>query len=83
MGGRIYILPSKSSSPFEEFKQITSIVRKGQYKYVMRISDNSISVLDLIAAKMGGATNLIMRSSNANSANARVRVLHKLFFFME
>ena len=49
----------------------------------MRVNEHSLSVLDLIAAKLGGAKYLIMRSSNSNSAGGRIsKILHKLFLFL-
>lgn len=82
LGGKIYVIPRKSINPVANFLGIRRIVREHQYDYVLRVCENSLAALDLLAAKTGGAKHLAMRSSNANSASAVVRVLHKLFFFL-
>ena len=47
------------------YKDIKKVVRDNNYDYVLRMSQFSISALDLLAAKQGGATHLIMRSTNS------------------
>lgn len=81
-GGRIFIVPPKSKNPFKTFKAIKNIVKENKYNYVIRVNEHSLSTLDLLAAKRGGAKNLIMRSSNAATLGKFNTFLHKLFFFM-
>lgn len=80
LGGKIYYVPPKSESFFKSFCEIKKIVKKHKYKYVIRVNEHSLSVIDLIAAKFGGAKVLIMRSSNAGTAGGKAsKLLHKIF----
>lgn len=81
-GGKIYIIPPKSNNPIKSFLSIKSIVKNNKYRYVIRVNEHSLSTLDLLAAKLGGAKILSMRSSNASSSNKKSIFLHKLFKFM-
>jgi len=81
-GGKIFIIPPKSKKPFKAFNALKKIVRENGYNYVIRVNEHSLSTLDLLAAKRGGAKNLIMRSSNASTLGKFNTFLHKLFFFM-
>lgn len=83
LGGKIYYVPPKSESFLKSFFSIKKIVEIHKYKYVIRINEHSLSTIDLIAAKLGGAKVLAMRSSNSNSAGGKMkRKLHKLFRFL-
>lgn len=82
LGANIYHITEKSVNLVKCMKQIMQIVRKGEYKYVMRVNQHSLSTLDLIAAKAGGAKILAMRSSNADSGSKKSRMLHNLFKFL-
>lgn len=78
-GGKIHRVPQKSKNPLKTFISIKKIVKQNHYNYVMRVNQHSLSTLDLIAAKAGGAKNLIMRSSNAKSGNISSEILHRVF----
>lgn len=82
LGGKIHYSSLKKDGILEAFKSIKKIVKENNYEYVMRVNEHSLSVIDLIAAKCGGAKNLIMRSSNANSPSSTKRILHKAFLFL-
>lgn len=82
MGGKIFQIPMKSKKPIQSFVKIHQIVKQNNYKYVMRVNEHSLSVIDLIAAKTGGAEKLIMRSSNSYSGNRLKLFLHRLFVFL-
>lgn len=82
LGGKIYHIPPKSKYPLKSFLSIKNLVKKENYQYVIRVNEHSLSVLDLIAAKMGGAKRLIMRSSNSSSGSKMSIILHKLFKFL-
>lgn len=82
-GGKFHRIPPKSKSPIKSFFAIKKIVKKEKYEYVMRVNEHSLSTIDLLAAKLGGAKKLIMRSSNSNSAGSKVnKILHKAFAFL-
>ncbi len=82
LGSRLYRIPPKSENPIKSFLSLKNIVKENGYEYVMRVNEHSLSVIDLIAAKLGGAKKLIMRSSNADSGSAKSRMLHKMFLFL-
>lgn len=80
MGGRIFRVTPKTKSTWRNFNDIKKIVSENQYKNVMRISQNSLSSLELLAAKKGGATNLIFRSSNSSVYGGKgEKIVHVLF----
>ncbi|MGI6581375.1 MAG: glycosyltransferase [Erysipelotrichaceae bacterium] len=80
MGGKIHRVTRKTQNPIKSYLEIMNLVKENNYKNIIRISSNSITVIDLLAAKMGGAKNLIFRSSNSNnSGNKMVDIIHKLF----
>lgn len=82
LGGKIYIVPLKSRNPIGNFLAVRKVVKENGYDHAIRVCENSLAVLDLLAAKAGGAKRLIMRSSNADSGSNIVRILHKMFFFL-
>lgn len=79
MGGSLYFIPLKSKYPVQSFLAIRDLVRSCQFDAVMRVNEHSLSVLDLLAAKSGGARRLVMRSSNASSGSSFKTILHKIF----
>ena len=82
LGGEVYYIPAKSRHPLKSFFCISSLVRNQNYEYVMRVNEHSLSVIDLLAAKLGGAKITIMRSSNSASGSKLSTVLHKIFKFL-
>jgi len=72
LGSKIYHIPPKTKNPFSSFNAIKKVVKDGKYDSVLRISQNSMSAIDLIAAKCGGAKNLLFRSSNTGTCGNRV-----------
>ena len=82
LGGRIHVIPAKSKHPIGSFLALRRLVKREGYDRVIRVNEHSLSTLDLIAAKCGGARHLLMRSSNASSPTRLSRILHKLFFFL-
>jgi glycosyltransferase involved in cell wall biosynthesis len=82
LGGNIYKIPLKSRHPFKSFNAIRNLVRKKGYKCILRVNEHSLSTIDLMAAKLGGAEVLAMRSSNAGSDGLISIILHKTFRFL-
>lgn len=79
LGGKILYTIPKSKGILKSFNAIKNIVSKNQYLYVMRVSQHSLSGLELLAAKMGGAKTTIFRSSNTQTGGGRLnRILHKI-----
>jgi glycosyltransferase involved in cell wall biosynthesis len=82
LGGKIHSIPTKSKHPIASFFAIKNIVKKNKYEYVIRVNEHSLSTIDLLAAKCGGATHLVMRTSNSSSGNKFHMILHVMFRFM-
>lgn len=84
MGGKIHHIIPKSKGILKNFNDIRRLVRDNNYNYVMRISQHSLSGLELLAAELGGAKVRIFRSSNSNTtSNSKLnQILHKLCMFM-
>ena len=84
LGGKIYYISSKSNGFIKNFNSIKNLVKAEHYHYVMRVSQHSLSALELFAAKLGGANIRIFRSSNSNTTTGvGIDVLlHKLCSFM-
>lgn len=79
LGGKIFHTVPKTKSPFKSFLSLQKIIKVNRYKYVMRISQHSLSGIELLAAKLGGAEKLIFRSSNTNTCGGKLnQYLHKL-----
>lgn len=79
LGGRILYTVPKSKGFIKSFMRIREIVADNKYNYVMRVSQHSLSGLELIAAKLGGAKTTIFRSSNTQTGGSRInKILHKV-----
>ncbi len=84
LGGKIYHITPKSKGVIKNFCDIKKLVKKEQYKYVLRTSQHSLSAMELLAAKFGGAKVRVYRSSNSNTASVNKKQLwiHRLCSFM-
>lgn len=67
LGGTIYTVPLRTEYPIETFLEIRSIVKLNGYQYFLKLCDTPIGVTDLLAAKLGGANRISVRSCNASS----------------
>lgn len=70
LGGKIYIVPSKSEGLFQNMSAIYKIVQEQQYKIVWRHTHNMFKSLDLLAAKLAGAQHTILHSHNTGGSGA-------------
>lgn len=78
-GGRIYPIPLRTRDPLGALGGIRRIVRENHYDTVLKLGETSVAALDLIAAKLGGAKCLVMRSCNAlTGLSAKQRCVHAL-----
>ena len=77
MGGKIYRLPSKSSDLFACLNGIRKIVKENNYSVVHRHYYSSTMVIELLAAKVGGAQTLISHSHSTKALHRSY--LHYLF----
>ncbi len=84
MGGKIFKITPKSQGFLKNFLSVKKLVKNEGYKYVLRTSQHSLSAMELLAARLGGAKKLIYRSSNSNTIDGSKKglLLHKLCGFM-
>lgn len=84
MGGRIFHIVPKSRGLFKNFNDVRKLVKTEQYKYVLRTSQNSLSALELFAARLGGAKVCTYRSSNSGTVAGlwKIILVHHIFSFM-
>lgn len=65
LGGRIFKTPLRTKHPVKSYKALKNIVKENKYEHVLKLGNSPLSVIDLIAAKRGGAKIRAMRSCNA------------------
>lgn len=82
MGGRIFHIVPKSRGLIKNFNDVKNLVKREKFRYVLRTSQNSLSALELFAARLGGAKVCVYRSSNAGVNTRKEIVFHKVFGFM-
>lgn len=80
LGGKIYRSVPKSKNLLKSLKNLANVVKKNNYKYVMRVSQHSLSTLELLVAKLNGADVLIYRSSNSKTGGGKINTLLHYFF---
>lgn len=74
-GGKIFYVPTRTSQPVLAFGQLKGIIRENSYKHVLKLCDTPIGIIDVLAAKLGGATLVSVRSCNASSYETFARKL--------
>lgn len=78
-GGRIHTIPLRTKDLPGAFWGVRRIVRQGGYDCVLKLGETSIAVVDLLAARLGGAKCLAMRSCNAlTGLSLPSRMIHGL-----
>ncbi len=78
-GGRIYQIPERTRDFPGSFRGILAVVKENRYDTVLKLGENALAVTDLLAARLGGARNLVLRSCNApNGLPVSSRCLHSL-----
>ncbi|HAS91455.1 MAG TPA: glycosyltransferase family 1 protein [Clostridiales bacterium] len=83
LGGKIFYVPAKSANIFEFAYKVYKIVKINKYKYCLRMSSHSFGAIDLLIAKLAGARQLVLRSTNAgNIGGVFNMLLDKIFFWL-
>lgn len=78
-GGKIYEIPMRTKDFCGAFCGILSVVKENRYDVVLKLAENSLAVFDLLAAKLGGARKLALRSCNAPMGlSLKMRCVHNL-----
>lgn len=70
--GRIFRVPLRTKHPIKTFKAIYDVVKQNHYTHILKLCDTPIGLYDLLAAKMGGAKVLCVRSCNAGSSTSKL-----------
>ncbi len=79
LGGRIFVIPTKSESVKKFKAALTDIINDNGYKYILRIASNGMSFMDIKIAKKAGAEVLAVRSSNSSDGKGiKQYVAHRL-----
>ena len=79
LGGRIFVIPSKTENLKEFKKQLSELVKREKYEYVLRITSSAMGFMDLKISKKAGAKVCSARSSNSSDGGSKVAlILHKL-----
>lgn len=63
LGGSVFYGYSKSKNPFKSFYSIYKVVKSNQYKIVLCIAVHPIGFIDILAARLGGASKVLTRST--------------------
>jgi glycosyltransferase involved in cell wall biosynthesis len=75
LGGRIYRVPTKKQNLFKNLNEIRKIVRDGKYKIVHRHTEHAMILVDLLAAKCGGADTLITHSHSTSTKHSLSHIM--------
>jgi len=66
LGGKIHKVSLRTKAPLKVLTEIKNIVKTNNYKYFFKLTDTPLGgILDIIAAKLGGAEWISVRSCNA------------------
>lgn len=72
LGGKLFYVTRKSKNPIKNFFEMRKVVKENQYDIVCRHSDSAFTVVDLLAAKLGGAKKIIMHSHSTTTGNVKI-----------
>lgn len=79
LGGKIYYIPPKSENPKEFKRQLTALIKRENYAYVLRMVSNAVGFMDLKIAKKAGAKVCSVRSCNSSSGKSiGVKIAHRV-----
>lgn len=76
LGGKLFYVTRKSKNPVKNFFEMRKVVKDNHYDIVCRHSDSAFTVVDLLAARLGGAGKTIMHSHSTTTGNVPI---HKFF----
>ena len=78
-GGKVFHITSKSENVKKFKKELFNVVRNNNYEYVLKITANSMGMMDLKICKKAGAKHCCVRSSNSSDqGGVRIKVLNVL-----
>lgn len=74
LGSKIYKVSLRSKNPLKVFFEIKSIVKSNQYNYFLKLTDTPLTgIIDILAAKLGGAKRIMVRSCNASTNSSKLK----------
>lgn len=73
LGGKVYKVPLRTEHPIQVFKEIKRIVKENNYRYFMKLCDTPVGILDVLAARAGGAKRITVRSCNAATNSSWIK----------
>ena len=76
LGGRLFYVTRKGKNPIKNFLEIRKVIKENKESIVCRHSDSAFTVVDLLAARLGGAKKVIMHSHSTTTGNVKI---HKFF----
>lgn len=80
LGGKIFHGTAKSQGFFKYVHTLKKTVHENHYNYILRMSQNSLSALDLAIAKNAGAKRVVFRSTNSHVYGGKAEyIIHCLF----
>lgn len=72
-GGRVYVAPSRLRHPLKYIRFVSRVVRENGYEIVHAHGSSCTLAVDLLAAKLGGAT---VRIAHSHNSRCRFTALH-------
>lgn len=83
LGGKIFYIPPKSNGIKTFKKNLSELIKREKYEYVLRITSNAAGFLDLKIAKKAGAKICSARSSNSSDGlGVKAKMIHRLGRFL-
>ena len=79
LGGKLYYVTRKSRNPIKNFFEMRKVVKDNHYDIVCRHSDSAFTVVDLLAARLGGAKKVIMHSHSTTTGHVGIHNFFKLW----
>ena len=73
LGGKVYKVPLRTEHPVEVYMEIKRIVKENKYRYFMKLCDTPVGILDVLAARAGGAKRITVRSCNAATNSSWIK----------
>lgn len=75
LGGQVYRGVSKSKNVLKSMALIKEIVQKKYYKTIFLVAVHPLAIIDIIACKMGGAKEILTRSTNSSAGGKVSKIL--------
>lgn len=72
LGGRLFYVTRKGKNPIKNFLEIRKVIKDNKESIVCRHSDSAFTVVDLLAARLGGAKKVIMHSHSTTTGNVKI-----------